>query len=248
VPQYALDVFNDVATAPAETAEFNWLYVSAAQGGSGLCTATPPCLPPLNLTTGWQSAIEPLQVTTVVQLALQNAPEPLYMSQSGLTGDRLGLQVLSSALAGYAAVYAPSAPLENPSLTAAGQVLAGQAAWGHARHAVTGYVQGGIVTIKGPAGTVVPFTAPARTTVVAAGGALFGAGYGSSRSGEIRLGASARRLALSSVLFGAHPVRPAVGALRALPRGSAHRPAGVVARLPRRPGGALGAAIRRATY
>ena len=38
VPRHPIDVFYNVATKADETSEYNWIYDSAADGGSGLCT------------------------------------------------------------------------------------------------------------------------------------------------------------------------------------------------------------------
>ena len=44
--------------------EYNWIYTSVADGGSGICTANPEtstCIAPLNVNTGYASYIVPTE-------------------------------------------------------------------------------------------------------------------------------------------------------------------------------------------
>ena len=48
VPRFPMNVYYNAGRTADEVVEYNWLYTSTAQGGSGLCTANPAtstCLP-----------------------------------------------------------------------------------------------------------------------------------------------------------------------------------------------------------
>jgi hypothetical protein len=223
VPQFALDVFDNVDSPAGETAEWNAIYATT-----------------LPLASGWSSYIRPELSGTALEIALQNQPEPLFAGQAGLTGSRLAYQVLDDVLGTYRGVYAVSAPLLNPSLTDAGEVLRAQAAWGHAAGTVSGYVQGDRVTLTGPAGTKVPFTAAYGTRLR---GRRFGSVYGAERSGTITLRSSRATLVLPGTPFaaGRHKGAPAVT------RRITVRPVRLAGNPARVPGGRRGAEIRKVT-
>jgi len=185
VPRHPIDVFYNVSTKASEVSEYNWIYDSAADGGSGLCTAAgTSCLGPLSLKTGWDSIIAPRQITTMLTSAVQNDPRPFMFHQSNLTSDRLLYPVVSGVLSSYRAVFAGNAPIVNQRLSAAGAAMHSQDQWAQASAAgtVSGYVQGSTVTISGPSGTSVPVTAPNGTKVGTAKGAAFGSAYGGELS------------------------------------------------------------------
>ncbi|HEY1619869.1 MAG TPA: hypothetical protein VGG25_19760 [Streptosporangiaceae bacterium] len=202
VPRHPIDVFYNVSTKANETSEYNWIYDSAADGGSGLCTTSgTTCLAPLDLKTGWTSFVLPLQITRMLGAVVQNDPRPFMFHQSNLTGDRLLYPVVNGVLSQYKAVYAGNAPIVNQRLSAAGAVLHGQDTWSRDRGTVTGYVQGNTVTITGPAGTSVPVTAPNGTKVGTAKGAAFGSAYGGELSAATTLGSGALTLNLKTAPY-----------------------------------------------
>ncbi|MGC9671069.1 hypothetical protein ACNTMW_31555 [Planosporangium sp. 12N6] len=212
VPRHPINVFFNVATAREEVSEYNWIYTSKADGGSGICENNPTttCIAPLNPTTGWSAYILPLQVKITLGYVLSNDPRPFYMHQSNLAGDRLALQAVGGVLSAYRTTFATNTPVVNQSMTDAGLALQRQDAWAQARDAgtVSGYVRGGTVTVAGPAGTNVPVTVPTGTTV--AGGGAFGSAYAGERSGHLTLGASATTLTLPGTAYPAAAVPPKV--------------------------------------
>jgi hypothetical protein len=208
VPRHPIDVFYNVDTAADETSEYNWIYDSTQDGGSGLCqSAGTPCLAPLSLTTGWTSFILPTQINTMLGAVVQNDPRPFMFHQSNLTGDRLLYPVVAGVLNDYNAVYSTSTPIVNQRLSAAGTALNNQDVWAQALGAgtVSGYVQGSTVTITGPSGTSVPFTAPTGSRVGSTRGALFGSAYGGEQSAYTTLGAGGLTLALRSAPYPGGP-------------------------------------------
>jgi hypothetical protein len=204
VPRHPIDVFYNVSTKANETSEYNWIYDSAADGGSGLCTTNgTQCLAPLNLQTGWTSFILPVQINTMLGSMVQNDPRPFMFHQSNLTGDRLLYPVVLGALQAYRAVYAANAPVVNQRLSAAGEALNSQDQWAQtlSSGSVTGYVQGKTVTITGPSGTSVPLTMPAGTKVGTSKGAAFGASYSQELSAYTTLGSGPLTLALKATAY-----------------------------------------------
>jgi hypothetical protein len=204
VPRHPLNVFYDVAKASDEVSEYNWMYTSKANGGSGTCEANPAkttCITPLNPVTGWRDYILPLETQITLRYVLSNDPRPFYVHQSNLTQDRLALRAVSSVLAVYRTAFADNTPVVNQTLTDSGTALWRQSAWQQTQNAgtITGYVQGGVVTVQGPAGTKVPITAPAGTRVV--GGGTFGGDYAGEQSAYTTLGSSPATLTLPTPAF-----------------------------------------------
>jgi hypothetical protein len=195
VPRHPIDVFYNTDTKTDETSEYNWIYDSTADGGSGACSAAggSACLKPLDLKTGWDRSILPVQIQTMLGGVVQNDPRPFFMHQSNLTGDRLGYPVMDGVLTEYRAVYSSSAPVVNERLSAAGTALLAQGTWARARAAgkVRGYIQGNRVTITGPARTMVPVTVPEGARTSTRNGAAFGSPYAGERSGYQTLGSGA---------------------------------------------------------
>ncbi len=204
VPRRPIDVGYDAATVAEEVSEYNWYDTSKADGGSGICQVSKltACLRPLNPATGWASYILPGQVKIVFSALLSNDPEPFFMHQSDLTGDRLGYPVMDGILSAYRAVFGASAPIVNLPMSGDGVVLHNQQLWATALREglVTAWIQGNTVTISGPRGTTVPVTVPQGTTV-GAGGPAFGSPYGGELSQYTTLGSHPLKLVLSSAPF-----------------------------------------------
>ena len=126
VPRYPMNVYYNVGTAEEITDEYNWIYTSKADGGSGVCENNPTstCLDdPLDTATGFESYILPQEARTALGHAVGNDPRPHYVHQSNLAEDRLLYPVLDKVLADYRALYADNAPLENPRQSAVGTEL-----------------------------------------------------------------------------------------------------------------------------
>lgn len=189
VPRHPVAVYYNVSTQADEVDEYNWIYLSSSNGGSGYCDANPAtatCLPAaLDPATGFHDYILPTDVANDLGFILSNDPRPFYAHVANLTGlDYLGLSLMSSILSTYRAAYTTSAPLLNLTLTQAAAQLGYQSAWAStgmtAGSAVSGYVQDGLVTISNPTTAAAPVTVPVGTTVV--GGAAFGSAYGGESS------------------------------------------------------------------
>ncbi|MFG3035608.1 hypothetical protein ACGFYZ_01765 [Streptomyces sp. NPDC048330] len=188
VPRHPMNVYYNVGTAAEMTDEYNWIYTSRADGGSGICESDPAstCLPaPLDTATGYAARIVPQEARTALSHVMANDPRPHYVHQSNLAEERLLYPVLDRVLADYRALFAPSAPLVNPAQRDAGAELTRRAAWDQALAAgkVTAYRIGTAVTVKAPSGVAVPLTAPEGTRKrLVLGTAAFGSPYAGTRS------------------------------------------------------------------
>ncbi|WP_030205752.1 hypothetical protein [Streptomyces bikiniensis] len=188
VPRHPMNVYYNVGTAAEMADEYNWVYTSRADGGSGICESNPAstCLPaPLPLATGYADHIVPQEARIALSHVLGNDPRPHYVHQSNLAEERLLYPVLDRVLTDYRALFAPSAPLVNPAQRDVGTELARRAAWDRALAAgkVTAYRIGTTVTVKAPSGVVAPVTAPEGTRKkLLLGTSAFGTAYAGTRS------------------------------------------------------------------
>ncbi|MFG2634637.1 hypothetical protein ACGFX8_12020 [Streptomyces sp. NPDC048362] len=186
VSRYPMNVFYNAGHAAEQVDEYNWLYTSRAQGGSGICEdnpATTTCLPaPLDTATGYGDYIVPLETRTALGHVLSNDPKPHFIHQSNLAEDRLAYPVLSGVLDGYDALFADNTPVVNLRMKDIGTELQRRAAWKGALTAgqVTAYRIGDTVTVQAPDGTDVTATLPGGTTL---GGNAFGSAYAGEVSG-----------------------------------------------------------------
>ncbi|MET7600808.1 hypothetical protein ABZS84_37945 [Streptomyces sp. NPDC005481] len=188
VPRHPMNVYYNVGTGAEMADEYNWIYTSKADGGSGVCEDNPTstCMPePLDTATGYASYIVPQEARTALGHAIGNDPRPHYVHQSNLAEDRLLYPVLDKVLAGYRALYADNAPLENPRQSAIGAELKRRADWrtAVANGKVTAYRVGKTVTVSAPSGTQIPVTAPEGTRKqLLLGTSVFGTPYAGRRS------------------------------------------------------------------
>ncbi|MDD9381634.1 hypothetical protein M8Z33_34305 [Streptomyces sp. ZAF1911] len=189
VPRYPMNVYYNTGTNAEMADEYNWIYTSRADGGSGICEDNPgtsTCLPaPLDAGTGYLDYIVPAEARTAMRHVLNNDPRPHYVHQSNLAEDRTLYPVLNQVLDTYRTLYAPSAPIVNQSMKDTGIELQRRAAWNAAVAAnqVTAYRIGKVVTVKAPSGVAAPVTAPAGTKKqLLLGTADFGTAYAGSRS------------------------------------------------------------------
>ncbi|TWV33673.1 hypothetical protein FRZ03_30000, partial [Streptomyces misionensis] len=186
VARYPMNVFYNAGKASEEVDEYNWLYTSRAQGGSGICEdnpATTTCLPaPLDTATGYQNYIVPLETRIDLGHVLSNDPKPHFIHQSNLTEDRIAYPVLNGVLDGYASLFADNTPLVNLRMKDIGAEQQRRAAWQNALNAgqVTAYRIGTTVTVQAPAGVNATATLPTGTTLA---GTAFGTAYAGERSG-----------------------------------------------------------------
>ncbi|GGY53396.1 hypothetical protein [Streptomyces omiyaensis] len=188
VPRHPMNVYYNVGTAAEMADEYNWIYTSRADGGSGACEDNPAstCLPaPLDPATGYAAYIVPQEARIALGHVVANDPRPHYVHQSNLAEERLLYPVLDRILADYKGLFAGNTPLVNPSQKDAGTELTRRDAWDAALAAgkVTAYRIGSTVTVKAPSGVQVPVTAPEGTRKqLLLGTTAFGAAYAGSRS------------------------------------------------------------------
>ncbi|MET9061706.1 hypothetical protein [Streptomyces antibioticus] len=186
VPRYPMNVFYNAGRAAEQVDEYNWIYTSRAQGGSGICEdnpATTTCLAaPLDPATGYAEHIVPLETRIALGHVLANDPRPHFIHQSNLAEDRIAYPVLNGVLDGYDGLFTADTPVVNLRMKDIGVELGRRAAWQAALDAgqVTAYRIGDTVTVQAPSGTAVTATLPAGSTL--AGGA-FGTPYAGGVSG-----------------------------------------------------------------
>ncbi|MEU9099877.1 hypothetical protein [Streptomyces sp. NPDC048361] len=205
VARYPINIFYNAGHVAEQVDEYNWIYTSRAQGGSGLCDDLPntTCLPaPLDPATGYSGYIVPLETQTALGHVLGNDPRPHFIHQSNLAEDRIGYPVLDGVLDQYKTLYAASAPLVNLRMKDIGAELRDRGAWNTAVKAgqVTAYRIGAGVTVQAPTGVTVTATMPTGTQQVLTGGTTaFGQAYAGSVSGWVspQSGQSSVALALA---------------------------------------------------
>jgi hypothetical protein len=191
VPRFPMNVFYNAGSAAEETDEYNWIYASRADGGSGLCEGSPTstCLPaPLDTATGYASYIAPLEARIDLAHVLSNSPRPHFIHQSNLAEERIAYPVLERVLSDYRQLFAPSTPAVNLRTADIATELQRRTAWSTAVRdgRVTAYRIGGAVTISAPSGTQVTATMPAGTRQVlllGLGSVPFGTAYAGAVSG-----------------------------------------------------------------
>src|SRR6185312_4489804 len=154
--RHPINIFYNVANPDEEVSEYNWIYTSVADGGSGICTANPEtttCIDPIDPTTGFTGHVVPEQVRIMLGFVLTNDPRPFYVHQSNLAETGLLYPVLDAVLGAYRAKFAGNAPVVELTQTDAGRVLQDEAAWAQTRAAgtVSAYREGSVVTVSGPA-------------------------------------------------------------------------------------------------
>ncbi len=193
VPRHPINIYYNVSTEAQEVDEYNTLYEPPSLGGECEPSATTTCeTAPANF-----SEIVNSVVSGMFQNLMNNDPRPSYVHQTNLlgqppagpattgtppntpdtTGDGLLYSVLNPLLAEYKQYFTSSAPIEQLTLGAIGDVVGDQAAWKAAVAAgeVSGYIEGNQMTIvnSGPNAVSVPLT----------GVAGVGSAYGGIQSG-----------------------------------------------------------------
>nr|WP_248501134.1 hypothetical protein [Streptomyces sp. D2-8] len=188
VPRHPMNVYYNVGTAAEMADEYNWVYTSRADGGSGVCEDNPTstCLDePLDPATGYAGHIVPQEARIALGHVLAGDPRPHYAHQSNLAEDRLLYPVVEKVLADYRALFTDGTPLENPRQSAIGTEVQRRAAWqtALANNRVTAYRIGNTVTVTAPSGTQIPVTAPEGTKKqLLLGTSAFGTPYAGARS------------------------------------------------------------------
>ncbi|MFJ5260272.1 hypothetical protein ACIQAC_07315 [Streptomyces sp. NPDC088387] len=186
VSRHPMNVFYNAGRAAEQVDEYNWIYTSRAQGGSGICEdnpATSTCLAaPLDTATGYAGYIVPLETRTALGHVLSNDPKPHFIHQSNLAEDRIAYPVLDGVIDGYDALFAADTPIVNLRQKDVGVEMQRRVAWDAALDAgqVTAYRVGDTVTVDAPSGVFVTATMPTGTT---GGGTAFGSAYAGAASG-----------------------------------------------------------------
>ncbi len=218
VPRYPINIFYNAQTEAQEVSEYNWIYTSQADGGSGYCTAHPDtttCITPIDPTTGFDDTIVPLETSLRMTDILHNDPRPIMIHATNLTGERIALPAIDAILTAYRALAFPSAPLVSVDLAQAGEIQARQRAWAAewtpqpgSPSSVEAYLEGGQVHVNGSFTGDVPITVPLGT-VVAGTSTPFGDVYGASRSGWTTLPGGTLTLSIPQGTI-ANPTPPAL--------------------------------------
>lgn len=188
VPRHPMNVYYNVGTEEEMVDEYNWIYTSTDDGGSGVCETNPAstCLDdPLDTATGYDEYIVPQEARIALGHAVSGDPRPHYAHQSNLAEDRTLYPVVEKVLADYKALFADNTPVQNVSQNAIGIELQRRAAWqtALANGSVTAYRIGDTVTVTAPSGTQIPVTAPEGTTKqLLIGTTAFGTPYAGERS------------------------------------------------------------------
>ncbi|WP_432985157.1 hypothetical protein [Dactylosporangium sp. CA-233914] len=193
VPRFPMNIYYNVATVAEEIDEYNWLYTSRANGGSGICENNPlsACIAPLG-SNGFAKYIVPMETRIAYDHVVSANPAPHYAHQSNLAEDRILYPVLDGVLERYRNTFTTATPVLNPRFAETALQNKRQAAWSAASksRSVEAYLLGGKVTVTNKGAAVdVPLTMPNGTKLVTAsllglevGGGAFGEAYGGERS------------------------------------------------------------------
>jgi hypothetical protein len=190
LPRHPMNIFYNVAKKSEEISEYNWIYTSKANGGSGICENNPTstCITPLG-STGFDSYIVPTEITIDMQHILANDPRPHYMHQSNIAEERIAYPVLNGILTKYKSEFAANAPIVNPTMTQGSTQLNNMAKYNAdlAAGRITAYTLNDQLFVTTTAGSsVVPITVPNSGTLASNNGA-FGEQYGNERSGWVTI-------------------------------------------------------------
>jgi hypothetical protein len=147
VPRYPMNIFYNAGRKSENITEFNWLYASKADGGSGIC-ASFTCLKPLSTSTGFDQQLVPREARATYLHALSNDPRPHYAHQANLAEDRIIYPVIDKMLADYRRIFNTTmVPINNPSLKEAGTEFKNRDTWASNRTRVRAYIQNGLLYV-----------------------------------------------------------------------------------------------------
>lgn len=177
VPRHPMNIFYNTSTRANAVDEYNWIYTSAANGGSGICETNhaSTCIDPLDPATGFEEYIVPQEAGHALSHALGMDPRPHYVHQSNITGDGILYPVLNEMLREYDALFAASTPLVNPPLAELGREMQRRAAWAAAADSVTATVSGSALVIRNDGATSVDVPVTTRPGSDLGGDAYAGA-------------------------------------------------------------------------
>jgi hypothetical protein len=209
VPRHPINIFYNASTEAQEVDEYNTLYLSTADGGTCVNSATTTCL----TTPATFADIVNSVVSGMFQNVLSNDPEPTYVHQTNIMGeppagpatsgtppntpdtigDGLLYSVLNPLLAEYDSYFTSVTPFEQPTLGEIGTIEADKTLWSNALAdgSVVASEQGGVVTVtnNGSAAVSVPMSMPLGSSI---DNLQVGQQYGGTTSGweTVQAGAS----------------------------------------------------------
>ncbi len=139
VPRHPMNIFFNVGRYLDEVDEYNWIYTSVANGGSGICEDNPTtstCITPLpaddpeQAEASFNSYILPIEVRNALKFVLTNDPRPFYAHQSNLAEDGLLYPVLDGVINVYNSTFKTNTtPLVQASLTGQHQAMTRLSNW-----------------------------------------------------------------------------------------------------------------------
>lgn len=194
VPRHPMNIYYNTSTKANAVDEYNWLYTSRANGGSGLCEDNPQtstCITPLTQ-DGFDSYITPKEEQIGLSHVLDNDARPHYAHQSNLTNDRILYPVVEGILDTYRDVYSDNSPIVNVTLADAGTQLVRQQAWRNQGSQVSATITGTKLQVSNASSAAldVPVTVPTGTR---SGQTPFGENYGGQASSWVRIGAASSK-------------------------------------------------------
>ncbi|MCU1458351.1 MAG: hypothetical protein JWL73_2443, partial [Actinomycetia bacterium] len=203
VPRYPMSVFYNTATKAEAADEYNWIYGSTADGGSGYCTLHPDtttCIAPLDLATGYENYIVPTETRIDMGHIMGNDPRPHYAHVSNLAEEQILYSPLNSIITKYRSVFAPDTPIVQPTYSQDAQILSQQTAFaatlantggtGAVAAGLSAYVLDGNVTVETTTGMQVPLTAPIGSRLGNPTGPDFGNRYEGEQSAWTTVGST----------------------------------------------------------
>jgi len=149
VPRYPMNIYYNTSTIAEAVDEYNWIYTSVADGGSGKCeqyTDVMTCQTPLDA-AGF-ATIADRESRTALGHVLANDPRPHFAHQSNLADDGVLYPVLDELLSTYKSLYAANTPIVNPTMADAGGVLLAQSRWAQKPAGLVATVSGSKVTVE----------------------------------------------------------------------------------------------------
>jgi hypothetical protein len=196
-PRYPMNVYYDAATVAETVDQYNFIYTSAADGGSGQCERDPKstCIEPLDPKTGFDEYIVPSDAHAMLMHVVSNSPRAHFAHQANLAEDRVIYPFIERVLRDYRNAFASEADIVNASLAELGAELQNQQLWAADNPNVSAYVQGNRLFIEraDDATERVPLTLPAGSALPGADSLQPFAGY---RTGWTPVGASGLTLTL----------------------------------------------------
>ena len=175
IPRHPSSIFYNVGTKAQMLDEYNYRYLPPSLGGNCENTSTTTCF---TQPRTWEQLLDS-ETKIMMSHVLGNDPGPHYVHQANLAQDGVLMLVMDELLKRYRSYYKPA--LVQPTLKDDGLLMQKQAQWAAGNGQVTGYVQGGKLTLQSNASSTLP--------VPITGAAGVGSLYGGSTSGFVTLAA-----------------------------------------------------------